>query len=134
MKSWGVFALCRSSAQWRVVSIGSDAGVGVFAPHRDLAADYGEEALREGKYPRRRRGSALVRVVGESESSSSTDAHALTSEGNGVVGPSEVRPRLAQAAAANLSELERVLVETATGANRQIWVTVTCKHCERQGP
>jgi hypothetical protein len=56
-----------------------------------------------------------------------------TPRGNGVVGPSEVRPRLAQAAAANLSELERVLVETATGANRQVWVTIACKHCERQG-
>src|SRR5262249_17259745 len=30
---------------------------------------------------------------------------------------SVVRPRLAEAAAANLSESERVLVETATGAN-----------------
>jgi hypothetical protein len=44
-----------------------------------------------------------------------------------------VRPRLAEAAAANLSEIERVLVETATGANRQVWITVTCKQCERQG-
>jgi hypothetical protein len=61
------------------------------------------------------------------------EANGPTPRGDSVVGPSEVRPRLAQAAAANLSELERVLVETATGANRQVWVTIACKHCERQG-
>jgi hypothetical protein len=36
------------------------------------------------------------------------------------VTPSEVRPRLAEVAAANLSELERVLVETATGVGCKI--------------
>ena len=44
-----------------------------------------------------------------------------------------MRPRLAEAAAANVSELERVLVETATGANRQVWATIGCKHCGREG-
>jgi hypothetical protein len=44
-----------------------------------------------------------------------------------------VRPRLAAAAAANLSELEGVLLDAATGASRQAWTTITCKHCERQG-
>ena len=47
--------------------------------------------------------------------------------------PSEVRPRLAAVAAANLSELEGVLLEAATGATRQAWTTITCKHCDRQG-
>ena len=51
----------------------------------------------------------------------------------GSVSPADVRPRLAEAAAANLSELERVLVETATGANRQVWATIGCKHCGREG-
>jgi hypothetical protein len=50
-----------------------------------------------------------------------------------MVTPSDVRPRLAEVAAANLSELERVLLETATGANRQVWTSVTCKFCERVG-
>jgi hypothetical protein len=53
--------------------------------------------------------------------------------GAGMVTPSDVRPRLAAAAAANLSELERVLLDAATGATRQAWTTITCKHCERQG-
>jgi hypothetical protein len=50
-----------------------------------------------------------------------------------AVTPSEVRPRLAAAAAANLPDLERVLLEAATGATRQAWTTITCKHCGRQG-
>jgi hypothetical protein len=53
--------------------------------------------------------------------------------GAGTVTPSDVRPRLAAAAAANLSELEHVLLDAATGATRQAWTTITCKHCERQG-
>jgi hypothetical protein len=56
-----------------------------------------------------------------------------SANGNGNVSPAEVRPRLAEAAAANVSELERVLVETATGANRQVWTTIGCKHCGREG-
>jgi hypothetical protein len=52
---------------------------------------------------------------------------------NGGMTPADVRPRLAEAAAAHLSELERVLVETATGANRLVWATIDCKHCGRQG-
>jgi hypothetical protein len=31
-----------------------------------------------------------------------------------------------------LSEFERVLLDTATGANKPVWTSVTCKFCERQ--
>jgi hypothetical protein len=44
-----------------------------------------------------------------------------------------VRPRLAEAAAQSLEDIRRVLVETATGANKQLWATITCKHCDRAG-
>jgi hypothetical protein len=53
--------------------------------------------------------------------------------GNGSVSPAEVRPRLGELVAENLSELERVLVETATGADKPVWVTTTCKVCGRDG-
>jgi hypothetical protein len=49
------------------------------------------------------------------------------------VTPAEVRPHLAAAAAANLDVLERVLLETAAGANKLVWTSVTCKFCERVG-
>jgi hypothetical protein len=44
-----------------------------------------------------------------------------------------VRPRLAAAAAASLDEIERVLIETATAADRQIYAMISCKHCGREG-
>jgi hypothetical protein len=44
-----------------------------------------------------------------------------------------VRPRLAEAAAESLDDIRRVLLETATGANKQLWATITCKHCDRAG-
>jgi hypothetical protein len=62
-----------------------------------------------------------------------------TTTGNGTVGaigildPSSVRPRLAEAAAASLEDIRRVLLETATGANRNLWATINCKHCGRPG-
>jgi hypothetical protein len=62
-------------------------------------------------------------------------AELVAVEGNGadVVDPASVRPRLAEAAAANIEELRRVLLETATGANKQLWATIVCKHCDRAG-
>src|SRR5438046_9303594 len=46
---------------------------------------------------------------------------------------SRLRPSSTEAAAANLEDMRRVLLETATGANKQLWATITCKHCERAG-
>jgi hypothetical protein len=115
---------CRS-----VVALDSD----FCAPHRDLAPDVGEEAVRAGRYPRRgRQDSLLVRVAQEPQPEK-RKSPARNANSNATVTPSEVRPRLAAAAAANLSELERVLLDAATGATRQAWTTITCKHCERQG-
>jgi hypothetical protein len=55
--------------------------------------------------------------------------------GNGavMVDPATVRPRLAEAAAASIDDIRRVLLETATGANRNLWATINCKHCGRAG-
>jgi hypothetical protein len=58
---------------------------------------------------------------------------APTATGNGAADPASVRPRLAEAAAASLEDILRVLLETATGANKQLWATITCKHCSRAG-
>ena len=58
---------------------------------------------------------------------------AATSNGTGTVDPASVRPRLAAAAAESLDDIRRVLLETATGANRNLWATINCKHCSRAG-
>jgi hypothetical protein len=54
-----------------------------------------------------------------------------TTNGGGTVDPASVRPRLAEAAAESVDEIRRVLLETATGANRNLWATISCKHCGR---
>jgi hypothetical protein len=56
-----------------------------------------------------------------------------TGDGVGTVDPASVRPRLAEAAAESVEEIRRVLLETATGANRNLWATINCKHCGRAG-
>jgi hypothetical protein len=60
---------------------------------------------------------------------------AVTVIGNGgsAADPASVRPRLAEAAAASLEDIRRVLLETATGANRNLWATINCKQCGRAG-
>jgi hypothetical protein len=120
-------AQLRSGEHCRSVAVdGSE-----FCAHRELAADVGEEALRAGRYPLRgRQDSPLVHVV---DAAPPLKRKPPARNGAGTVTPSDVRPRLAAAAAANLSELERVLLDAATGATRQAWTTITCKHCERQG-
>jgi hypothetical protein len=123
-------AVLRSGARCRsVAKSGSDFCV----PHLSLAAEYGEDALRRGEYPRRRRSSALVRVSSEHEVPDKATPAAPSGNSNGSVSPADVRPRLAEAAAANFQALEAMLIETATGANKRAWVTVECKFCARQG-
>jgi hypothetical protein len=56
-----------------------------------------------------------------------------TGNGTRVVDPASVRPRVAEAAAESVDEIRRVLLETATGANRNLWTTIDCKHCGRAG-
>ena len=62
------------------------------------------------------------------------EASAPAASGNGSsADPASVRPRLAEAAAASLEDIRRVLVETATGANKDVWATISCKHFGRAG-
>jgi hypothetical protein len=98
-----------------------------FCPHHDrLVGEHGTEALTGGAHlPARRKRIVQAAVVAEET--------APTSNGGGVLDPSSVRPRLAEAAAASVEDIRRVLLETATGANRQLWATISCKHCGRAG-
>lgn len=43
--------------------------------------------------------------------------------------PASVRPRLAEAAAASLDDIQRALLDAALGAVRERWVTCTCGSC-----
>jgi hypothetical protein len=100
------------------------------AAHRDLAADLGEDAVRAGRYPRRRQRSTLTRVVREDEGSwEIDDTQQFASSGNGGVSPSDVRARLGEVAAEHLDALEAVLLQTAVGATMRRWVSIECKGC-----
>src|SRR6476469_6718064 len=44
--------------------------------------------------------------------------------------PAGIRPSLARLAAANLSELQRALLDAALSASTMRWTTVTCSGCQ----
>jgi hypothetical protein len=98
-----------------------------FCPHHSaVAEEHGAEVVKRGEHlpvPRKRIVQAPV------------VAEVVPVESNGavLVDPASVRPRLAVAAAESLDDLQRVLLETATGANKNLWATVVCKHCDRAG-
>ena len=46
-----------------------------------------------------------------------------------VIGPANVRPMLAEAAAENAEQLKASLLEAAGSAVHQVWVTVECSNC-----
>ena len=94
--------------------------------HTEVATEYGAEAVKLGNHlPARRKRQVQAPVTAESAAANAT--------ATGVADPASVRPRLAEAAAASLDDIRRVLLETATGANREMWATITCKHCDRPG-
>jgi hypothetical protein len=94
--------------------------------HSAVAAEHGAEAVKLGEHlPTRRKRVVQPAVVAEAS---------VTTTGNGSArDPASVRPRLAEAAAESLEDIRRVLLDTATGANKQLWATITCKHCQRAG-
>jgi hypothetical protein len=99
-----------------------------FCPHHgSLVKEHGPEALMRGEHlPARRTRIVQAPVTAEA-------IEATTSNGTATVDPASVRPRLAEAAAESVDEIRRVLLETATGANRNLWATINCKHCGRAG-
>ena len=60
-------------------------------------------------------------LIAESET-----AHA---GGNGHTDPAQVRPRLAEAAAASLDDIQTALLDAALGSVRPVWITHVCGNC-----
>jgi hypothetical protein len=46
-----------------------------------------------------------------------------------VLDPASVRPRLAEAAAESVDDIQRALLDAATGATKDHWVTFECSEC-----
>jgi hypothetical protein len=94
--------------------------------HARLADDHGADVVKRGEHlPARRKRTVQKPAVTEP----------IVAKGSSAVtfDPASVRPQLAAAAAANLDDIRRVLIETATGANKHLWATISCKHCSRAG-
>jgi hypothetical protein len=97
--------------------------------HEELAAELGEEAVRAGNYPRRRRPREETPLVVEPIPSAET----VPPKANGrVISPAEVRPRLAQVTADSHVEIEQALLEAALGATKEQWTTFTCPDCGKK--
>jgi hypothetical protein len=83
-----------------------------------LVAQIGEDRVRSGDHPLRRRSTVTEPLVAEVE--------ATLASGNGHADPAQVRPRLAEAAAASLDDIQAALLDAALGATRDTWVTTAC--------
>ena len=90
------------------------------AHHADLVEEIGEERVRSGDHPSRRKTTTAEPLVAEVE------AHPPSRNG---ADPAQVRPRLAEAAAASLDDIQAALLDAALGSVRPVWVTHACRNC-----
>src|SRR5262245_57304573 len=90
--------------------------------HERLVETHGEEAVRNGRYPRTRTPRPRAPLEAELES------EAASNGANGVT-PAAVRPALAQAAADELGTITAVLMDAATNTTRPVWTTPCCPEC-----
>jgi hypothetical protein len=89
-----------------------------------MVEEIAEERVRSGDHPRRRKSAVTEPFVAEVET-------AVVS-GNGHADPAQVRPRLAEAAAASLDDISTALLDAALGATREMWVTTACSGCGKK--
>jgi hypothetical protein len=116
-------AMLQGGKQCRSVAV---TGTEFCEHHANVAVEHGGEAVKSGEHLPARWGRVIRPAVGAEQ--------IVTTTGNGRArDPASVRPRLAEAAAESLEDIRRVLLDTATGANKQLWATITCKHCNRAG-
>jgi hypothetical protein len=98
----------------------------VFCRHHErLAKKHGDEAVRNGRYPR----TSTPRTAAPLEAQLDSE-HAVN--GSGAVNPAAIRPALAQAAADELGTITTVLMDAATNTTRPVWTTPACPECGTQ--
>jgi hypothetical protein len=91
--------------------------------HATLAEEIGDERVRRGDHPRRRSTVTGPLVV---------EVETASANGSGQADPAEVRPRLAEAAAASLDDIQAALLDAALGATREMWITTACSGCGKK--
>ena len=114
-------ALLRSGTACRSAALTDSA---FCSHHATLVEEIGEERVRSGDHPRRRQSTVTEPLVAEVETT--------LASGNGHADPAQVRPRLAEAAAASLDDISTALLDAALGATREMWVTTACSGCGKK--
>ena len=97
--------------------------------HAKLAATHGDEVVKQGLPRRRAAGTASEPVIVAMDDDADITE---TSSDNAVVDPATVSPRLAAAAAEGLEGIRKTLLDAATGAVRDHWVTFECSDCGKR--
>jgi hypothetical protein len=92
--------------------------------HEQLAGVHGEDAVRDGCYPRSRNPQAEIPIAVQTETNGRNGSVALS--------PADVRPALAQVAADSLNDIQQALLDAALGAAREHWATFTCPDCGKK--
>jgi hypothetical protein len=104
-----------------------------FCVHHDrLVAEHGADALKQG-LPRRKqeRGSWRPTIVMTSTDKLESHSNPAGTERR-FVDPASVRPRLAEAAAESLEDIQRTLLDAATSASKPAWVEFECSDCGKR--
>jgi hypothetical protein len=100
------------------------------AHHERLVEVHGEDAVRNGTYPKKRnpKAESVIAVEPAKNISEATNG----TNGTVALAPSDVRPSLARAAAASLDEIQQALLDAALGAVREHWATFQCPDCGKK--
>jgi hypothetical protein len=102
-----------------------------FCVHHDrLLTEHGADALKQG-LPRRKqaRGHWQPTIIAVSADESAVNSEGSAPSDRRSADPSTVRPRLAEAAAENVDDIRRTLLEAATAASKPAWVEFECTDC-----
>ena len=102
-----------------------------FCVHHDrLLAEHGADALKQG-LPRRKqaRSSWQPTIVAMSTDEPEVNSDGPATSDRRSVDPSTVRPRLAEAAAESVDDIQRTLLDAATSASKPAWVEFECTDC-----
>ena len=105
-----------------------------FCVHHDrLLAEHGADALKQG-LPRRKqaRSSWQPTIVTTSSDVPEANSNGPTGDERRSVDPATVRPRLAEAAAESVEDIQRALLDAATSASKPAWVEFECSDCGKR--
>jgi hypothetical protein len=102
-----------------------------FCVHHDrLLADHGADALKQGLPQRKQaRGHWQPTIIAVNANESAVSSEGSASNDRRSADPATVRPRLAAAAAENVDDIRRTLLDAATAASKPAWVEFECTDC-----